>query len=128
MVSTTGAQLLPNSAVFKLRERILPLTTVLTPNSPEAKLLLQNAGIKLPNPQSLDDLIAVAKAVHSLGPSYVLLKGGHLPLSKDGTVSSADAEKHIVVDVLYDGAQVTLIEADYLDSKNTHGTGCSLAC
>ena len=128
MVSTSGSQLLPSEAVHNLRKHILPLATVLTPNIPEAKLLLQDANIATPEPRTLDDVVDIAKALHTLGPKYVLIKGGHLPLTKDRTISRHDAEKDVVVDVLYDGNQVTLIESDYIDSKNTHGTGCSLAC
>lgn len=128
MVSTSGAQLLSEDAVRNLREELLPLATVLTPNVPEAKLLLRNAGHDTSDPQTFDDVIDIAKAVHRLGPKYVLLKGGHLPLTKDRRISSDDADKHTVVDILYDGSTTTLIESDYVDSKNTHGTGCSLAC
>lgn len=128
MVSTTGAQLLSEDAVRNLREEMLPLATVLTPNVPEAKLLLYNAGNEISNPQTFGDVVDIAKAVHRLGPKYVLLKGGHLPLTKDRRISRGDADKHTVVDILYDGSTTTLIESDYVDSKNTHGTGCSLAC
>ena len=128
MVSTTGAQLLSQDAVRNLREQMLPLATVLTPNVPEAKSLLQNAGQEISDPQTLDDIVDIAKAVHRLGPKHVLVKGGHLPLTKDRRISSRDADKHTVVDILYDGTTTTLIESDYINSKNTHGTGCSLAC
>ncbi|KAA6412830.1 MAG: thiamine biosynthesis (Thi-4) [Lasallia pustulata] len=127
MVSTTGAQLLSKDAVRSLRERMLPLATVLTPNVPEANLLLRNAGHEISDPQTFDDIVDVAKALHRLGPKYVLLKGGHLPLTKDRKISSRDADKHTVIDILYDGTTTTLIESDYFHSKNTHGTGCSLA-
>jgi len=128
MVSTSGAQLLPDEAVFNLRTRLLPLTTILTPNIPEARLLLQNAGINVPDINEIDDIVNIAKALNRLGPRYVLIKGGHLPLTKDGRISLQEADRHTIVDVLYDGDQVILYETDYLPSKNTHGTGCSLAC
>ena len=128
MVATSGAQLLPNEAIHNLRTKILPLTTILTPNIPEARLLLQNAGIKASEPGSLDDIVNIAKAVQSLGPRYVLVKGGHLPLTMDGHISKEKADRHTIVDVLYDGREATLYQTDYLPSKNTHGTGCSLAC
>lgn len=128
MVATSGAQLLPNEAVYNLRVNLLPLTTILTPNIPEARLLLENAGIKVPETISLDGIVGMAKAVQSLGPRYVLVKGGHLPLTKDGHVSKKEARSHSVVDVLYDGHEATVYMTDYSTSKNTHGTGCSLAC
>ena len=130
MVSTSGTQLLPKEAVKELREDIIPLTTVLTPNIPEAKLLLHNASGKTQyEPGNLDEMISLAKDVQLLGSKWVLLKGGHLPLSKDYVMVSNDKNTPaIVVDVLTDGKQVKLIESEYSDSKNTHGTGCSLAC
>jgi len=127
MVSTSGAQLLSENAVRNLREGLLPLATVLTPNIPEAKLILANAGLDTPDLQSLDDIIALAKSIQRLGPKHVLVKGGHLPLAKDHRISRGDADVHSVADVLHDGKTVTIIESSYLKSKNTHGTGCSLA-
>ena len=128
MVATSGAQLLPNEAVHNLRLNLLPLTTILTPNIPEARLLLRNAGLEAPESKSLDDIVNIARVVQSLGPRYVLVKGGHLPLTEDGHISKEEADRHTVVDVLYDGRVATIYETDYLRSKNTHGTGCSLAC
>ncbi len=128
MVSTSGAQLLPNEAVQNLRTHLLPITTILTPNIPEAKLLLQNANLEAPEIKTLDDIVNIAKTLQSLGPKYVLVKGGHLPLTKDGRISKQDADHHTVVDILYDGHEITLYETEYQHSKNTHGTGCSLAC
>jgi hydroxymethylpyrimidine kinase/phosphomethylpyrimidine kinase len=128
MVSTSGSQLLPNSAISELREFLFPLTTVLTPNVPEAKLLLAGAGRPAPDLQSIDDLVDLAKAVQSLGPKHVLVKGGHLPFKKDGTVAQRPEDRHLMVDVLYGEGRVTKIETGYQSSKSTHGTGCSLAC
>lgn len=128
MVSTSGSQLLPQAAVREFRELLLPHAAVLTPNVPEAKLLLSNAGKVVHDPQNVDDLIDLAKAVQSLGPKYVLVKGGHLPFKKDGTVASTNSEREVVIDILYGEGQVTRIQTKYQKSKNTHGTGCSLAC
>lgn len=128
MVATSGAQLLPNEAVQNLRMNLLPLTTILTPNIPEARLLLQNAGSEIPEINSLDDIVNIARVIQSLGPRYVLIKGGHLPLTKDGHLSKEEAERHSIVDVLYDGREATIYKTGYLSSNNTHGTGCSLAC
>ena len=128
MVSTSGAQLLPIEAVSNLRAQLLPLTTILTPNIPEARLLLQDAGIHVPTIDGLEDIVSIAKALHNLGPQYILIKGGHLPLTEGGQISQHQADRHSVVDVLFDGVQTTLYETDYLASTNTHGTGCSLAC
>ena len=128
MVSTSGSRLLPTEAIRELREHVLPHTTVLTPNVPEALLLLSDAGLSPATPRNVSDLITIAKAVHSLGPKFVLLKGGHLPLTKDGEVANTAAERVLMVDILYGEGAVTRIETVYQNSKNTHGTGCSLAC
>ncbi|KAF7713371.1 Hydroxymethylpyrimidine/phosphomethylpyrimidine kinase 2 [Penicillium ucsense] len=129
MISTSGAELLPKAAIAKLRTRLLPMTTVLTPNIPEARLLIKDAGLEVPEPRNLDDLVDLAKRICSLGPKAVLLKGGHLPLTKDHQTARNSEESAIVVDVLYDGetSESTLFHTGYLISKNTHGTGCSLA-
>ena len=128
MVATSGAQLLPNDAVLNLRNHLLPLTTVLTPNIPEACLLLQNAEMNVPQINAIDDIVSIAEALHKMGPQFVLVKGGHLPLTKDGRISQREPDRHTVVDVLYDGSRAMLYETKYLASKSTHGTGCSLAC
>lgn len=127
-MSTSGSHLLPEDAIRVMREQLLPLATILTPNVPEAMLLLSDAGIRAEAPTSVDDLVNIAKTVQSLGPEFVLLKGGHLPLQINGTMASVEAEKEMVVDVLYGAGAYTLIESVYQKSKNTHGTGCSLAC
>ncbi|KAG9246359.1 thiamine biosynthesis protein-like protein (Thi-4) [Calycina marina] len=127
MVATTGSELLPQDAVRQLREHLLPIATILTPNVPEAKLILSNACIAFENPRTVDDLISMARAIQSLGPRYVLLKGGHLPLKRDGTVGANDGDREIVINVLYGDGEVTKIESKFQQSKNTHGTGCSLA-
>jgi hydroxymethylpyrimidine/phosphomethylpyrimidine kinase len=76
MVSTSGAQLLPQEAISTLIKLLLPLTTVLTPNLPEAKLLLQSAGVELKDPENVEDIVAMAHKIQGLGPRWVLLKGG----------------------------------------------------
>jgi hypothetical protein len=128
MVSTSGSRLLPTEAVRVLREQLLPHTTILTPNVPEALLLLSDAGLPTEGPQNVNDLITIAKAVQSLGPKFVLLKGGHLPLKKGGDVAKTALERALMVDILYGEGVVTKMETAYQNSKNTHGTGCSLAC
>ncbi|MDW8392598.1 MAG: bifunctional hydroxymethylpyrimidine kinase/phosphomethylpyrimidine kinase, partial [Oscillochloridaceae bacterium] len=84
MVAKSGARLLEEDAITTLRERLLPLALVITPNLPEASVLL--------NRQVTDerDMADAARDLRALGPRYVLLKGGHLPGSD-------------VVDLLYDG-------------------------
>lgn len=128
MVSTSGAQLLPEKAVKVLCTEVLPLTTICTPNIPEANLMLQKCGKRPVEIRNLDDMKTLAADVQSLGPRYVLLKGGHLPLTADYDVAQTEAEKKIVTNVLFGGDSVDVIEFPYQKTKHTHGTGCSLAC
>jgi hydroxymethylpyrimidine kinase/phosphomethylpyrimidine kinase len=128
MVATTGARLLPHEAVQILISDLLPLTTVLTPNLPEAQLLAKEAGKPSTQLRDVDDLKKLAEFIATLGPKYVLLKGGHLPMSKDRIVTEDEAEKLVVLNVLYGEGRSWVFESEYLKSNNTHGTGCSLAC
>jgi len=128
MVSTSGSKLLPEEAVSTLIAELLPLTTVLTPNLPEAKLLLEIAHVPYKGPENVDDIVNIAKEIQKLGPRYVLVKGGHLPLTKGRLVSKDDADRDVVLNVLYGEGEVTMMETGYQKSRNTHGTGCSLAC
>lgn len=128
MVSTSGSQLLPEAAVSTLINHLLPLTTILTPNLPEAKLLLNIAGVEVREPENVEDIIAMAHQIQGLGPRWVLLKGGHLPLTRGKVVSKAESENEVVLNVLVGESGLTLMESEYLKTNNTHGTGCSLAC
>lgn len=136
MISTSGSQLLPQDAIQHVRTNLLPLTTVLTPNIPEAKLLLENAsGSPVSEPQNVNEMIELAKKVQGLGAKAVLLKGGHLPFTSERVRANSIEEARIVIDVLYSAADVEngeeevlmLTETEFSRSKNTHGTGCSLA-
>ncbi|KAK3724139.1 trifunctional hydroxymethylpyrimidine kinase/phosphomethylpyrimidine kinase/thiaminase [Vermiconidia calcicola] len=127
MVATTGAQLLPEEAVKTLCYELLRETYILTPNIPEANLILKEAGLPSVEVRDLDGLKELASAVHGLGPKYVLLKGGHIPLTLDHKVAKSDADKKIVVNVLLGENVSEVIESQYQSSRNTHGTGCTLA-
>lgn len=107
-VSKHGDQLLQESAIDALRNELIPLATILTPNIPEAEGLL---GYEI-DPEMPDE--AAAKELVSFGSRWVLLKGGHLT-SDEAT------------DLLTDGNEVIRISQPRIDSKNTHGTGCVLS-
>jgi len=111
MVAKSGDRLLRDEAVAALRERLLPLATLITPNLPEAATLLDLPGL------GADALETAARQLAGLGPAAVLLKGGH------GT------DPHTSNDLLYqrDGDRLQVFEAPRLDTPNTHGTGCTLS-
>jgi hydroxymethylpyrimidine kinase/phosphomethylpyrimidine kinase len=128
MISTSGAQLLPPEAVSNLRTMLLR-HSILTPNIPEAKLLLSDAGIATKEIESVVDMETMAQTIQQeLGPAWVLVKGGHVPLKPDLTVAKMLEERRVMVNVLYGNGQFYHIQSDFQDSRNTHGTGCSLAC
>lgn len=127
MVSTSGSQLLPEDAVQALRERLLPLTFILTPNFAEAKLLLRNANVNFEEPETVDQLKELACKIQRLGPKHVLLKGGHLPLSGDGHISKREEDHSAVLNVLCSEGGISTTHSPFIRSQNTHGTGCSLA-
>lgn len=108
MVAQSGDRLIRDEAVVALREALLPRATLLTPNVPEAGVLLDaNLG-------RVDDLPAAAEALRGLGTDAVLLKGGHL-------------EGETVVDVLATAAGTLRLEHPRIATRNDHGTGCTLA-
>lgn len=107
MISKSGFALLADKAVNVLIEELFPLALLLTPNAHEAGRL---TGITV---DSIEAAGEAAKVIHRMGPQNVLVKGGHI---------SSETE---AVDVLFDGKRLELYHAERLDSKNTHGTGCT---
>jgi len=102
-----GGALLEESAIDLLKAELFPLTTVLTPNVPEAERL---TGKAIETPEHLED---AARRLQALGPNWVLAKGGHLP--KDP------------VDVLTDGKNAYHLPGTRINAPNHHGSGCLLA-
>lgn len=109
MVAKGGAPLLPGDAVAALRDHLLPIATHLTPNLPEAAVLLG-----APEATDRDMMQVQAAALTALGPPAVLLKGGHL--------SGDDSPDVLVIE---DDAQ--WFTGPRHDTANTHGTGCTLS-
>ncbi|MBP2655208.1 MAG: phosphomethylpyrimidine kinase [Firmicutes bacterium] len=107
MISKSGCHLLRPEAIESLISELLPLATVATPNIPEAEEI---TGTKI---VSLTDMENAAKAIHQLGPKYVLLKGGH--------------REDNATDILFDGKSFEYLESPRIATKNTHGTGCTLS-
>jgi hydroxymethylpyrimidine/phosphomethylpyrimidine kinase len=109
MVAKSGHHLLQADAVAVLRDVLVPMAQLITPNLPEAGVLLGGA-----EPASLADMQQAVRALYRLGPPWVLLKGGHL--------SGAES-----TDLLFDGSTVAELPARRIATQNTHGTGCTLS-
>ena len=113
MVAKSGNHLLERSAVHELRESLLPLATMLTPNLPEAGVLL-DAGPA----DNLKEMRRMAERLRRLlnddGERWVFLKGGHLP--GDDTI-----------DILHNGDRLIELPGRRIHTRNTHGTGCTLS-
>jgi len=100
-----GDPLLRDDAQQALIEEIIPLAELITPNIPEAEVL---AGRPI---KTKDDMREAAKVIHNQGAKNVLVKGGH--------------RQEDAVDVLFDGSEFTDYFSERIQSKNTHGTGCT---
>lgn len=113
MVAKSGDHLLAKSAVAMLKEALIPRALLITPNLPEAGVLLNERP-----PETLREMFRVAERLRALMPTrdghWVLLKGGHLPGSE-------------VIDLLFDGDRMIELAGPRIDTKNTHGTGCTLS-
>ncbi len=107
MIAKSGDALLRKDAEESLIRRLLPLAMVVTPNLPEASVL---SGLKV---RSLKEMKKAAHRIWELGSKCVVVKGGHL--------------EGIAVDVLYDGMRYYELEEKRIETKNTHGTGCTYA-
>ncbi len=109
MVAKSGDHLLRPDAVAALRNALVPLARVITPNLPEAGVLVGG-----PAPQTLAEMHQTIRDLHRLGSEWVLLKGGHLT-GDDST------------DLLFDGQTMTELPGRRIATRNTHGTGCTLS-
>jgi hydroxymethylpyrimidine/phosphomethylpyrimidine kinase len=107
MISTSGARLLQSAAEKILRDKLLPLAALATPNLDEAEILAEQ---KIATPE---DLRSAARIIHSRYDCAVLVKGGHLKNSSDA------------VDIFFDGETELLLSAPFVKGVSTHGTGCT---
>ena len=108
MVAKGGAPLLAEAAIGAVKSLMIPRATLLTPNAPEAAAL---TGLVV---ETTDDLRRAGEALLSLGAQAVLMKGGHVAGER-------------VVDVLMTAAGETTFEGERIETRHTHGTGCTLA-
>lgn len=107
MVATSGARLISEDAISAVKERLLPIADIITPNIPEAEVL---CGFNI---STADDMERAAVSIYNSYGCKVLLKGGH---------SHNDAN-----DYLYSGTEGSWFYGKRIDNKNTHGTGCTLS-
>ena len=107
MVATSGARLLNEDAISALKEQLLPLATVITPNLMEAEVL---ADMEI---KSHEDMILAAQKLYETYGCNVLCKGGHC-------LQDAD-------DLLYTADGPLWLKGEHIDNPNTHGTGCTLS-
>lgn len=108
MVAKGGHPLLPDAAVEAVRSLMIPRAALLTPNAPEAEAL---TGLEV---RDIDGQRRAGEALLKLGAKAVLMKGGHV----DGPT---------VIDLLMTADGETVLEAERIDTRHTHGTGCTLA-
>lgn len=107
MVSKSGYHLLKPDAKDTLIKELLPLATIATPNIPEAEVI---TGLEI---KSLKDMEKAALKIYEMGSENVLIKGGH---------RADDA-----IDILFDGQKIKHYKTQRIETKNTHGTGCTLS-
>jgi hydroxymethylpyrimidine kinase/phosphomethylpyrimidine kinase/thiamine-phosphate diphosphorylase len=108
MTAKGGSSLLARESLIVLKERLIPISYLLTPNIPEAERL---TGLTIADEDGMQE---AARALHRLGARNVLIKGGHL---NEGTS----------LDILFDGRAFIRFPAPRILTKNSHGTGCTLA-
>ena len=109
MVASSGDPLIDPAAVEVLKRALIPRVAVLTPNLPEAAVLL---GVRVA--QTADEMRAQAEALLGLGAGAVILKGGH-------------AQGGDSIDLLVDGSRIVALSLPRISARSTHGTGCAFA-
>lgn len=107
MVATSGAKLISEDAIETLKENLIPLATLITPNIPESEIL---SGMKI---ETEEQMVYAAKQISEKFKTAVLVKGGH---------SINDAN-----DVLYTDGKFLWFPQERIENSNTHGTGCTLS-
>jgi hydroxymethylpyrimidine/phosphomethylpyrimidine kinase len=108
MISKSGYRLLNQDAQEALIQHLFPLAEVITPNIYEAQALIDR------NIKNIDDMKSVALDILKLGAKKVVIKGGHL-------------EEDRATDILYDGQDFKKLQSRWVETKNTHGTGCTFS-
>lgn len=107
MVSTSGSRLLAQSALKALKNELIPLSCIITPNIPETEVLVNHSI------QSKEEMIQAAKEIRQWYQGAILIKGGHFEQRAD--------------DLLMIDQQIFWLKCEHIDNPNTHGTGCTLS-
>jgi hydroxymethylpyrimidine/phosphomethylpyrimidine kinase len=107
MVSTSGTRLLEPAAINVLKDKLLPLATLVTPNLDEAEILTGH------RPVSVEEMRQAAREIHSRFGCAALVKGGHLKNAREA------------IDIFFDGKTELLLSAPFIKGVRTHGTGCT---
>ena len=110
MVAQSGDKLLQDSAIQAVKDHLMPVADVVTPNLPEAEVLL---GRKI---ESFEDVKRAARELATNGSRSILIKGGHMAESNSTDLLYLTEEDRFVI-----------LEAERIDSRNNHGTGCTLS-
>lgn len=113
MISKSGYSLLKPEAKKALINKLIPLADIITPNVPEAEEILKEVNSEVTDIKTLQDMEKACTEIYKLGCKSVLLKGGHM----EGEA----------IDVLYDGKEIYHFHCERIQTKNTHGTGCTLS-
>ncbi|OEH86204.1 bifunctional hydroxymethylpyrimidine kinase/phosphomethylpyrimidine kinase [Desulfuribacillus stibiiarsenatis] len=108
MISKSGCHLLKPEAIEALKKYLIPSAYIVTPNIFEAEVLTE---MKI---RTIEDMQSAARKIYEMGVPYVVVKGGHL-------------EQQDCVDILYDGSDFRYYSTNRIDTKNTHGTGCTFS-
>jgi hydroxymethylpyrimidine/phosphomethylpyrimidine kinase len=115
MVATSGDRLLREDALELLKRELIPLATLITPNIPEGEIL---SGMSIESPRAMIDAMPVLQA---LGAQAVLLKGGHMAARFE------DIEMPQSIDLLMSDDALSSFFGPYIETRHTHGTGCTLS-
>jgi hydroxymethylpyrimidine/phosphomethylpyrimidine kinase len=122
LVSSSGEPLLDEDGVRALCAELLPRARVVTPNIPEAEAL---SGRRIRSP---DDAREAARRIHDMGAAAVIITGGHGRWDRDeGSGPRAQGSQRPIVDLLFDGREFHEFRVPRVDSRHTHGTGCTYA-
>lgn len=112
ILSKNGYTLLDKKGIEELKKKLIPLSNLVTPNIPELEFI---SGWKI---RAEEDVYIAAKVIYDMGTKNVLVKGGHFTKEMGLTLGT---------DILFDGKYFNYFESEFVNTKNTHGIGCTLS-